>query len=202
MFQILKFCYWVTNVGIIACLINATLKFMPKKFLQRLTANPEKLKEHKSLQFLGELIHDPNLFHLNKHSVSVAFLVGIFCAFLPILGQMPLAALIAVRLRCNLPLAVALVWISNPITIPPIFLATYKFGSWLLNIPPEPFSIELTWEWFATTLSGIWQPLIVGSVIVATMMSLSSYIIVRIVWRYHVLDRWKKRRLQRLNRKP
>ncbi len=173
---------------------------MPKKFLKRFASGHDGLKDHKNLRFLGKLLHNPNLFHLNKHSVSRAFLVGTFFAFMPILGQMPLAALFSVWLGCNLPLAVALVWISNPITIPPIFLATYKFGAWILDVPHTPFNIELSWEWFSETIAGIWQPLFLGSFIVATILSISSYFTIRLLWRYHVVSEWKKRRLRRASK--
>lgn len=175
---------------------------MPKKYLKRFSDGQKTMANHKKLRFLGKLLEDPNLFHLNKHSVSRAFFVGIFCAFTPILGQMPLAAILAIKLRCNLPLAVSLVWISNPLTIPPIFLATYKFGAWILDVPPKPFSIELSWQWFSTALSNIWEPLFLGSFIIALTLSTSGYFIVRILWRYQVIREWRNRRLKKRSNKP
>jgi len=52
------------------------------------------------------LIHDPNLFHINRHSLSAGVFVGLFIAFLPIPGQVLVAAFMAWKLRCNLPIAV------------------------------------------------------------------------------------------------
>ncbi|MFC6755273.1 DUF2062 domain-containing protein, partial [Halorubrum tibetense] len=89
---------------------------MAKKLLKRWMPDPAKIRNHASLQFLGNVLHDPNLFHLNRTSVSRAFFVGIFICFLPIPGQMGLAALCALWFRANLPISAALVWISNPIT--------------------------------------------------------------------------------------
>ena len=44
----------------------------------------------------------------------MAFFVGLFVAFMPIPGQTIAAAVLAVLLRCNLPLSVGLVFVTNP----------------------------------------------------------------------------------------
>jgi len=173
---------------------------MARKLLKRLMPNPESIRETSSLKFLGTLLHDPNLFHLNRHSVSVAAFVGIFVCFLPFPGQMILAATLALLLRCNLPLSIMLVWISNPITIPPIFYATYKLGSWILGTPPIDFNIELTWAWFVEEFTHLWQPLLTGSLIAGLTFGAIAYLAMRSFWRWQVLNHWKKRQKERANR--
>ena len=66
--------------------------YMPKKLIKKFMPDPEKLKEQKSLQFLGDRIHEPNLWHLNRKSVSLAFAIGLFAAWIPTPGQMVIAA--------------------------------------------------------------------------------------------------------------
>ena len=166
---------------------------MPKKFFKRLTPDDETVKRHPSLASLRKFLDSPYLFHLNRHSVSLAFSVGTFCAFLPMPAQMLVAATAALLVRCNLPIAVALVWISNPITIPPIFFACYKFGTWLLEIPPRDFTIELSWYWITHVFVNIWKPLIVGSLVAGSFFSITSYISIRFFWRLHVGAQWQKR---------
>ena len=54
---------------------------------------------------------------------------GFWVAMLPIVGiQMLVVFFIALFLRANLPLIVAIQWISNPITMGPIFFANYRIG--------------------------------------------------------------------------
>ena len=162
--------------------------------------DPAAVKSNPALHFLGDLLHDPNIFHLNRHSVSVAFFVGIFIAFLPIPGQVPVAAVSALLFRCNLPLSVALVWISNPLTIPAIFYATYKFGAWILGTPPMDFSIEMSWEWLTQELIHMWQPLLVGSLSCGTFFGAIGYFSMRAFWRWQVLRHWEMRKAQRAAR--
>src|SRR5690606_28899895 len=121
------------------------------------------IKNIPALHFLGDVLHDPNLFHLNRHSVSVAFLAGIFIAFLPIPGQMPIAAVAALLLRCNLPLTVALVWITNPVTMPPIFFACYQLGRWMMQMEPASMAMQFTLDSVAHKFVLIWKPLLLGS---------------------------------------
>jgi len=173
---------------------------MAKKIFKRWLPDPAEFKKRPALNFMSHMFHDPNLFHLNRHSVSGAFFIGLFTAFLPILGQMPIAALLALICRVNLPIAVALVWISNPITIPPIFFATYELGRWMLDSPAVAFSVEWSWEWFSTEFTRLWQPLVAGSLLCGVVFGGVGYISIQVFWRWHVLRNWEKRKLRRQNK--
>ena len=60
---------------------------------------------------------------------------GIWIAMLPIVGiQMLIAFFVALFVRANLPLIVALQWISNPFTVPPIYFAGYEVGLLILEL--------------------------------------------------------------------
>jgi hypothetical protein len=102
---------------------------MPKKIIHRFLPNINKLLEVRSLRWIKSLARDPNLFHINRHSVSLACAIGIFCAFLPLPGQTLIAVALCCWLGANLPIGIILIWISNPITIPPMFFITYQLGS-------------------------------------------------------------------------
>lgn len=125
---------------------------MPRRLFKRYMPDPESIRSQKSLRFLGKLTHDPNLWHLNRHSVSRAMAAGLFAAFIPMPMQMLLAAGLAVWIRSNLPISVGLVWLTNPITMPPVFYCTYKLGAWLMQVPPRTLPDHLTWEWISQEL--------------------------------------------------
>ncbi|MCC4309319.1 MAG: DUF2062 domain-containing protein [Alcanivorax sp.] len=154
--------------------------------------SPERLKGHKSLSFLGEVLSDPNLWHINRHSLAGAAFIGIFTGLLPIPLQMGLAALLAVRFHCNLPLSVVLVWISNPVTYVPIFYFTYRIGAWLLGMEPSP-PHGINVAWFVEQLVPLW----VGSLLCASLAGLAAYLAVKLSWRLAVVRSWNLRARRR-----
>ncbi len=170
---------------------------MARKIFKRLTPKPDTIKDHRMLKMFGTLIHDPQLFHLTRHSVSTAFAIGLFWTCIPIPVQMFLAAGMAIIFRANIIISVGLVWITNPLTIPFIFGFFYLIGTWLLNIPVVPINIELTWQWLETVFLTIWQPLLLGSVVAAVISSVIGYFGIRLFWRIHAVSRWKERQQKR-----
>lgn len=173
---------------------------MPKNRLRKYLPTPTQVREHPALRPVAHLLHDSDLWHMNRRTVSGAFFIGLFCAFLPIPMQMVVAAVLAIGTRCNLPLSVALVWISNPITFTPMFYFAYQLGAWLLGSQLEADSIELSFEWLWHNLASIGYPLIFGSLVCGWVAGVSGFVISRALWRFHVITRWRDRR-ERLRRR-
>lgn len=168
-----------------------------KQFFKRYLPEQRKIREHKQLnRMFGKLLHDPNLLHLNRRSVSRAFNIGLFMAFMPMPFQMIPAVAGAIAFRANLPITIGLVWISNPITIPPIFYFCYQVGGWLLNTPASNISFELSYDWLTTRLSEIWEPFLLGCFIVATISALVGGSIVRLLWRIYIVQHWRIKKMK------
>lgn len=171
---------------------------MPRKFFQRFLPHPKTIKENKTLQIFGDWLHKPDLWHLSRRSVAGAFAVGLFFAWMPVPFQMVLAAGTAIWIGTNLPLSVALVWVSNPVTIPPMFYFAYMVGTWIIGEPATDFNFELSFNWLLNELSAIWQPFLVGCFTMAASCSLLGYIIINGIWRYSVVSRrasrWHRRK--------
>lgn len=75
------------------------------------------------------------LWSFKNQYVCAALFLGIWVSLLPIVGiQMIVVFLLAVLLRANLPIAVALQWISNPLTMGPLYFADYKVGMDFLEL--------------------------------------------------------------------
>jgi uncharacterized protein (DUF2062 family) len=72
--------------------------------------------------------------------------------------------------------------------------STYKFGAWILNEPPQELEFELSLEWMAESLAGIWQPLLLGSLLCGVISAILGYLFMRGLWRWHVVDSMRKRR--------
>lgn len=175
---------------------------MPRKLIKRYLPDHHKIREHKHLKkCFGTLLHDPNLWHLNRHSVSGAFFVGLLCAWVPVPFQMVIAAAIAIAARVNLPISVCLVWITNPVTMPAMFYFAYRVGIWILGTPAREFNFELSFEWLMVELGQIWQPFLLGCLVLGLASSLAAYLLTRLFWRFHIFQYIKKRRLRRKARK-
>ena len=170
---------------------------MAKKFIKRFLPDPKKILQSKHLQILGRHIQNPNLWHLNRSSVSSGLSVGIFVALMPIPFQMLTAAVLAVLFKANLPIAVALTWITNPLTTPPIVIFCYQIGSILMGDQPKHLKFQFTFEWFVAEFHRFGIPFLLGSVVVAIFAALLSNFLIRLYWRYSINKAWRQRRENR-----
>ena len=171
---------------------------MPKKLLKRWVPDHGKVRDHKSLRMFGDRLHDPNLWHFNRRSVAGGLALGVFVAFIPLPIQMLLAAALSLLLRVNLPLAVAAVWITNPLTMPPIFFICYKVGSWVLHSWPLNLFFELSpGHGFNVAKFGVLRGAdaarFADSCII---LALLTYGAVRLAWRLQVIAHIRQRKLR------
>ena len=166
---------------------------MIKNVIKRFFPKLDTVKEEKILKIFGPAVLQPNLWHINKKSVSRGFAIGAFCAFLPIPGQMILAAFLSITFAANIPISLVLTWITNPITFTPIFYFAYKRGKIIFdgrityNVDEKEIDI-------LSNIMHIWEPLLLGSIILSITGSIVAYIIIRVYWRYYVIKIWSKRK--------
>ena len=167
---------------------------MPQNRLKRYLPTPAQLRKNKLLRPVAHLLVNNELWHMNRRSVAGAVFIGLFSAFMPIPTQMVLAAFLAIAFRCNVPISVALVWITNPITIPPMFYFSYRLGAWLLDMQLSADSIDLSVSWLWENLGTIGYPLLFGCFVCGWVSGVTGFVITRVVWRWHVISRWRARR--------
>lgn len=166
---------------------------MPRKFFKRIMPSHTEIKNNKYLGIFGDALHNPNLWHMNRRSVAGAFAVGLFFAWVPLPTQMVMAAAAAIIFHTNLTLSIVVVWITNPVTIPPMFYFAYLVGTWILGESPQHFEFHLTFEWLSNELSAIWKPFLTGCLVMATSSSAIGYIGVSRFWSYAVRKERAKR---------
>ena len=173
---------------------------MPKKIFKKFLPHPGVITNNHWIKKLGPRLQEPSLWHINRRSCSGGVALGVFCAFVPVPFQMAMAAIVAIWLRVNILVAVPTVWLSNPLTIPPMFYFCYLVGAQILGTPPGDFDFELSMAWLLAELGEIWQPFLLGCLVVGLVTSLAAFILTRILWRMHIISHLKARRQRLHNR--
>ena len=178
-----------------------------RRFFRKHLPSHESIRQNRYLARFGSWLHHPNLWHLNRRSVSGGVAAGLFAGLVP--GSNPVqfavGALLAVAFRVNLPVAVAVTLYTNPFTIVPLYLLAYQYGKLLVggdaSFTPEP---EFHWSsllqsldaWLAWLMS-LGKPLVVGLVALALTLAVAGYVFVRLAWRAYVVLAWRERKAKR-----
>ncbi len=170
---------------------------MPRRFFRRYLPDARSVRASRGLSLLGTWLHDPNLWHLNRHSVAAGSGIGLFLAFMPMPFQMVAAALAALPLRANLPVAVASVWVSNPLTMAPMLYFQYRVGKMVLGERIQRADFEPTLEWYWAEFDTIWQPLLAGSLLCGLAAGLAGYGLIHLVWRINIRLHLRQRRARK-----
>jgi len=168
---------------------------MPRRLLKKITPHPEKLQKHWFLKLFGSRITDPRLWSLQRRSVTAAFAIGLAICFIPLPMHLPLAAVIAIVARLNIPTIIGTVFLVNPLTVVPVFYTAYRVGCAVLDLDPQRFTFKFEFAWLQYGLGPIWQPFLVGCLICSALAGLAGWIGLELVWRWQVRSKYRARRL-------
>jgi uncharacterized protein len=164
------------------------------------STKPADFANKRWLSWLGHRLHDPNLWHFGRRSVSKAAGIGFLVAFFPIPIHMLIVVPLAVLCGINLPVLIAAMWITNPITWVPAFYFAYRVGVAFTGESVRALdTLHLSADWGSLqhALGEIWLPLFLGSAICGVVFGALGYLTVEAVWRYSVGRRWRARIAQR-----
>jgi len=180
---------------------------MPRKFFKRYMPSVDKVREVRAFGIFGDTLFHPGLWHLNRRSAAGGVAAGLFCGLIPGPLQMIGAGIVALLFRVNLPVALLTTLYTNPLTIVPLYFVAYKIGTLVLGVTggaePEP---PPDWVWtqpvasaeaFGEWTIGLGAPLALGVFLLATLLSILGYVIVRVLWNIHLRRAWIARRHRR-----
>ncbi|MDX9702104.1 MAG: DUF2062 domain-containing protein [Candidatus Auribacterota bacterium] len=143
------------------------------------------LKKTRLFKILGHRIFSKMLWKIDKSAIAGGLSLGLFIAFMPTLGfQMILAALGAILLKVNLPIALVACWVTNPLTVIPIYTAEWRLGKLIL----EDFTaIRVVFDLYAVegrTVKIIMHGLYLwtGSLVFSLASALTANVAVRTLW--------------------
>lgn len=163
---------------------------MIRKTLKK-TSKSEKFKA-----FLKKYKIPEHYLSTNRRMVSKAVFLGLFIAFIPMPMQMLAVLAFMPILRFNVPIALAMCWLSNPFTMPPMYYLEYLTGSFFLGSETTPVVMSL--EWFSENFDNIFIPLYVGTLFYSVVVSSLAYWAVNHFWHDSV---HRDRKLPRNERK-
>jgi uncharacterized protein len=166
---------------------------MPRQFLRKITPRSETLRNHWALKPFVRFLGDPRLWSLQRRTVAPAFGAGLAICFVPLPIHIPLAALIAIFCRINIPSIVLGIALVNPLTVVPVYYLAYKVGVLVTGAAPQEFAFSMSWEWVQNGLGPIWKPFLIGCAVSGALFGLLGYVVLDLLWRYNVRKRYRER---------
>jgi len=148
---------------------------MIRKIFKKRETNP-KLK-----QFIKKYKIPREYLSTNRKSISRGVLIGLFWGFIPMPMQMLAVLAITPFTKFNVPIAISMVWLSNPITMPFMYYMEYQTGNAILGRDGLE-NIELTLDWFGQNWDNIILPLYIGTIPYSVFLSLFIYYIINLLW--------------------
>lgn len=151
---------------------------MIRKSLKK-TSKHEKLKA-----FIHKYKIPKEYLSTNRKMVSKAVFFGLFIAFIPMPMQMLAVLALMPFIKFNVPIALAMCWLSNPLTMPPMYYMEYMTGSFFLGSEIAP--VEMTLDWFSNNIDNIFIPLYTGTFFYSIVGSSLAYWLVNHFWKSSV----------------
>lgn len=149
---------------------------MIRKFFRKKASNKGKLDT-----FLEKYNLPRAYFNINRKMITRGVFIGLFWGFVPMPMQMLAVIATTPFIRFNVPIAIAMVWLSNPFTMPPMYYMEYLTGNFILGKEGID-NIELTLEWFSNNMGDIFLPLYVGTAFYSIVVSGLIYLLLNWLW--------------------
>jgi uncharacterized protein (DUF2062 family) len=169
-------------------------------WLTRHIPTRETIHRYRVLRPFAHHLSHASLWRMTRRSVPRGVALGLFVAVIIPVLHTAIAALLAIPARANVAVAATFTLVVNPLTIPPLYYAAYRIGSWELHhdatlVNPaaaERFSGELSRLLFwVHQASG---SIAIGVLTIAFGSALIGYLASALVWRFWASSRWRKRR--------
>ena len=132
------------------------------------------------------------LWRFTRRSVPRAVALGLLVGILLPFAQIIFAAILSLPSRANVPIAAVTTFVTNPLTTPLIWAASYQVGNALLHIDDRAggaldrlFALTDIWsaiEW----LTSEGKALALGLVVVAVISASVGYLLSGVVWRWWI----------------
>jgi uncharacterized protein len=176
-------------------------------WMKRQAPTRESFERSRFLRPYSKRIFVPALWRFTRRSVprgvALGLLVGIFLLIPGV--QIMAAALLALPVRANIPVAAAMTFLSMPATTPFILAASIYVGNAMFHLhadlagfmeiiePGVPMSTRIGWF-----LSDAAPALLIGLAVIAVVSAVVGYGLAVVGWRWWLVRKWRARSASRL----
>ncbi|WP_435417290.1 DUF2062 domain-containing protein [Parerythrobacter aurantius] len=183
------------NKTFLADLIRRYLPPMPTR---------EEMAGNKYLAPIAHRFLSPELWRFTRRSVPRGVALGLFCGFIIPIGQIFLAAFLALPARANVPLAALVTFVTNPFTLPFWLVVAKGTGELVLNTKVamgidtvQHLAEDGGWLALGFELAGVTA---FGFVVLAIVTAAAGYVVSGLMWRF-IIHRRRARRLRQMERR-
>ncbi len=156
------------------------------------------------LAWMKSWLDGHDVFSFTRHPLAKGIAFGLFCGLIPGPLQVLGASLLCVLFRGNIIAGVVGTFLTNPLTIIPLYVVAFHLGSAVL---PGAYSLA-PWsggdggtgffEALMVWVKAMGWPLVVGLPLLGLMIACTGYLLTHFLWLRPVLARFKRMR-QSLN---
>lgn len=178
-------------------------------WLQARAPSREGLERNRFVRPFAHRVLRSDLWRFNRRSVPRGIALGLFVGILIPFAHSAVAALTAVFVRANVPVAIATTWTSNPATWVIIFPLAYRIGEGLLHldrmtgVAPISETMQSTgYDHLLQRLTGAGIETALGLFVIAAVVSALGYIMTSVGWRWWIARKRTNRLVEARLREP
>lgn len=174
---------------------------------------PQSIQENRFLKPFARYLHHHYLWQFNRRTVAGGLAVGLFFGIISPIAQILLGAIGAIVCRVNLPVAAFATFVTNPLTVPPLYYAAYRLGGFLTGgdhaVAEGIAEVEAAkhlathqtevGQWFANLLQWVQTvgpQFALGLFVIAVASALAGYLLTSGAWQLQARYRWHRRRVR------
>ncbi|WKB51512.1 DUF2062 domain-containing protein [Eleftheria terrae] len=172
-----------------------SMKDMLARRLKDQLPRRDDLARNRWLRPIAAHVLAPELWRMRGEAVARGVAVGTFWAFVVPVAQIVFATAHCVWWRANIPVAAAITFITNPLTVGGWLWLAYQVGSLVVQAPPPQLPGADAGAW--GLLQSVGLPALVGMGLFATVGAGLGYLGVKLAWRLRLARRLKARAQQR-----
>lgn len=179
-----------------------------QQWVRRNLPRREDMEKNRWIRPFAHRVLRPELWRFTRRSVprgvALGTLVGIIIPF----AQILFAAILALPVRANVPVAALTTFITNPFTTPFVWVAAYEVGSFILRIDALTYGRPIDTAVHTTDVGSMMQWLTgaatitaFGLVVMGVVLAAIGYVGSALGWRWFIGDKWRRRRRARSDKR-